>query len=1246
MFKHISQVCIAIAFSVWSGTVPLAFATSTVVARWDFGTEETTPLVPHGNVHRDQPGPRPPEFPSLADSNTSVKLDGEGARFSFLDPHDHSDFDFTNGDTISLEAWVKLEEIGEGQNVYVIGKGRTSFSGKNADNQNWALRLRKLGGEVRVSFLFATPRGEKSNAKDAHWHRWTSDSGFSKSNRWHHIAVSYTFGEPESIRGWIDGESQDGKWDMGGATKEPPVVDEDAVWIGSSMGGHAASSLRGWIDSVAVYRGPINDESMKSRFKRAKPLSELPPKVDTIPGTVRVTFRERMETHREWPEFYEPETASNSNDLETPDWLTNSFLQPRMPNRFDEWGIRASWQSPVLVRSIAEVELPAGKSKFLVRTRGLSRLWVGDQIVVRTKAIGGSTDGHQPVDPLPEPPLPGMRIVGYGVQESFGEIELQKPEARRVIFEAMIGGDGYRADSGEMMVGILAPGATVYQLLQPAATTSSPIPINDAAMKPALQQALDSLDKFDRVVRQQKAASQDEFWNRRHELAKEWTGKHPAPKVPQTTATKHAIDQFVAAKIEQARTALQHQSNADAIETPSQFQEQVLPLLRKHCFRCHGDKDEEGGLRLTSREAMLDGGDSGEAAVVPGNPHEGELLARIRSEDEGERMPPSMKLPEEEVAILTKWISDGAEWQVTIDASSLGPYPLVDDASFLRRVYLDTVGQPPTESDARQFLADKAPDKRSRLIDELLSDDRVADHWVSYWQDVLAENPNLLKPSLNNTGPFRWYLHDALVDNRPLDRMVTEIVMMRGSEREGGSAGFGMAADNDAPMATRGIVLASAFLGTQLQCARCHDSPYHTTKQRDLFAIAAMMSRKNVTVPETSTVSPGFFEKNSGRESLIKVTLKPGEPVEPKWPFEDFFAEDVSIDDLVNDPEDSRERLAASITSPSNQRFANVMVNRIWKRLIGAGIVEPADDWEVGMPSHPELLDWLSSELLNSGYDAKHIVRLIMNSQLYQREAKGFNRHVDPDQRYFAAPERRRLTAEQVVDSMVAASGKPLDVDELSFDPEAKRPATTMISLGSPKRSWQFATLSNERDRPSLAFPRATAVVDVLEAFGWTGSRQNAITQRDVEPNVLQPGAVANSVFTSWVTAASDQSSLANLAVESSDSKSLVEAVYLRFLSRMPAEHELNQFASILDEGFADRIVPTDERKPVEYPPMLRRVSWSNHLAEDANRVKIEMEQRAREGDPADPRLKPEWRMVFEDVVWSVVNSPEFVWVP
>jgi hypothetical protein len=269
-----------------------------------------------------------------------------------------------------------------------------------------------------------------------------------------------------------------------------------------------------------------------------------------------------------------------------------------------------------------------------------------------------------------------------------------------------------------------------------------------------------------------------------------------------------------------------------------------------------------------------------------------------------------------------------------------------------------------------------------------------------------------------------------------------------------------------------------------------------------------------------------------------------------------------------------------------------------------------------------------------------------MTSQIYQRQATGSNLAAAPEERFFNAPDARRLTAEQVVDSLFAVSGQAMETEEITFDPDGRRPANTMISLGYPRRAWEFASLSNERDRPSLSLPRAQAICDVLEAFGWTGSRQNPRTERESDPNVLQPGVLANSMVSVWVTRAAQGSVIAELAVKASSPAELVDSLFLRTLGRTPTSAEKAPLVEALSAGFSERLVPEAEiETPVPLPP-LSRVTWSNHLVSEANRIKVEMEQRARTGPPADPRLKPAWREVYEDVVWTLINNREFVWLP
>jgi hypothetical protein len=574
-------------------------------------------------------------------------------------------------------------------------------------------------------------------------------------------------------------------------------------------------------------------------------------------------------------------------------------------------------------------------------------------------------------------------------------------------------------------------------------------------------------------------------------------------------------------------------------------------------------------------------------------------------------------------------------------AAGKKPTVLTDDRAFLRRVTLDTIGILPTPDEIAAFRADRDPARRRRVIDRLLADDRWADNWVGYWQDVLAENPGILKPELNNTGPFRWWIYESFLDNKPLDRFATELITMEGSLYYGGPAGFAMASQNDAPLAEKAHIVAKAFLGLEMKCARCHDAPYHPFAQKDLFSLAAMLDNRPIKLPKSSTVPIGA----GGRKSLITVSLKPGESIGPAWPLAKLVPEELP-EGIVRNPRDFRERFAALVTSPRNERFAQVFVNRLWKRSFGAGLVEPVDDWNDATPSHPKLLAWLARELVAHDYDLKHVARLILNSDAYQRVADGVLTADSTQPRLFAAPLRRRMSAEQIVDSLFAAVGKPLQSELLTMDPEVRRGVTSFFNLGAPTRAWQFTSLSNDRDRPALALPMAQSFVDVLTAFGWRDSRTNPISVRDEEPTALQPLTLANGILGNRIARLSDDSALTALALADQPVEKLVDTVFLRFLSRAPTEEEARPIIEILRPGYVGRRCNSSKTKTRVSRPRKNAVSWSNHLSPEASRIKIELEQTAREGDPPTERLEAEWRERMEDVVWAVVNSPEFVFIP
>jgi hypothetical protein len=1212
------------------------FAVETSPIQWSFDSEAAMPMELRGEVIRDQAGPRPPTFPQFAAENTALRFDGAGF-LTMNDPGTESVFDFTLGDTITLEAWVRIDKAPNGQQMYVVSKGRTGSAKYTTDNQNWALRVVAQEGIVRASFLFATPI--ERTKSDAHWHRWITDDGFAPGSEWHHIAVAYTFGDHKSIRSWIDGTPSDGKWDMGGPTDLAPVVDDDDVWIGSSRGGSSANSFRGWMDNVSIDRRMPTDEEMARRYDRVggrQRVSNQPaimPELGAIAeGSVQVSIAENFPSHVRW---------LLSNESEPESLLTfenDSFLLPRVPARFDDWGIRDAWKAPLLVRMAADVEIPAGNHRVLTRVRSLSRLWIDGELVSSTKAARSRGGNLVPIDPVPPPPVPGAKHLPFAQQETFVDLNLDANEQhnrRRVVLEWIVGGGNLRTESGEVVVAIQIASTGELLVLRPE--SNSPLPLTEVAIDAASKQIEQTLIAIEDVQRRTARQSRNAYWQSRHKAASDYV-------VQQTAATdkptRRSIDEFITDKIREARSDSQQH---DA-QTTEFFHGEVLPLLRTQCFRCHGEK-ESGGLRLNSRDAVLASGESELPAVVPGDLDNSELITQVRDR----AMPPTEDgLNNAQIEILERWVSLGAPWPtqpLTPEQTTLAP--VIDDAAFLRRVSLDTIGVGPTADEVREFLADTDPNKRKRAIDRLLADNRFADHWVSMFMDLLAENPTLLNTSIGSTGPFRWFLHDALKDNVPYDRMVTELLLMRGDDAHGGSAGFAIAGENDAPMAAKAHIASSAFLGIELQCARCHDSPYHSTTQEDLYSLAAMLGRKPLAPPKSSRVPDAFF-KNIGRESLIKVTLKPGVAVTPQWPFASTTgaADGPAIEKLLSSVDDTRERLAALITSPQNARFPRVIINHLWNRLIGAAFVQPVEDWEGRTPSHPELLAQLANDFVASGYDLKSIIRQIMSSQLYARQAIGKNRVAAADQRFFTAPDPRRLSAEQIVDSLLHASGRDMDVEEITFVHDGSLPMSNRLSLGRPQRAWEFAGLNNERDRPSLSMPRAQSVVDVLQAFGWTGTRQQPIATRETDPNVLQPGILANGTFTMSLTRAAAGAPLAELALAAATPTELVDELFLRLLGHYPSAEQRSAFVADLQIGFDDRRTPEAEVQWPEPDPPLPQSTWTNHLLPEANEIQVQWQERVQRGPPADPRLMPAWREVYEDMVWSLVNHREFVWMP
>jgi len=1147
-------------------------------------------------------GPTSPEYPAFGMANPAVMMKN-GGRIIITDPGKDSVFDFENGDEITVEAMVSLDQLRD--QAAILTKGRTNNAGFAANNQNWAFRLKSTnGGQAGVNFLFRS-KGTKDQPAD--WHRWTSNKGFTVGDGWHHIAISYRFGDPESIRGYLDGKPVQGKWDMGGPTESPPVVDDDEVWIGSSLGGNLNNSLFGSVDEIALYRRIVPAEVFATRYRRIEPERVLP---EPKPGALVLTLHP-WNNRSKFP--INPKPAIGH-------WEQSALGFVRLPRNYDDWGVREDWGEGVIIRAVTEIDLEPGEYEFLGRSRGIARLFInGEQILDFPPAKRGG-GAHNQVQPVPTVPRKGMRPRFLDDIEKIAPFTFTGGK-HTVVFDVMVGGPKLRLEFGEGGLAIAKKGE-MFRLLGP-----KPGPeLTDQGWEGFVARTSAELDERDREAR--RAADQQKgYWNERHALA--------VQELTSNSESVTSIDHLIHERIKRARK--------NSGDPDSFFNAKVRPILSEHCFRCHGEK-EKGDLNLLDLENLLTGGESGLPAIVPGQPMKSHLLTLVSSKEEDERMPPKGDgLKNDQIAILEKWIRQGGKLDKEPKNVSERT-PLVDDLTFLRRVWIDALGIAPPLQVVRSFQADTSTDKREKMIERVLEKDGWADNWVGYWQDALAENPNLLKPNLNNTGPFRYWILDALRDNKPMDRFATELITMRGSTWDGGSAGFGQASQNDVPMAAKAHVIGTAFLGIEMKCARCHDAPYHDSTQRNLFEMAAMLGRKSINVPKTSSVPASFFEhaQQGGRESLIQVSLKLGASVKPHWPFDELGGKLAA--QVLQDPKDTRERLAARITF--SRRFAEVIANRIWKRLMGAGVIETVDDWEGKRPSDPALLAYLADELIRSGYDLKALTRLIMTSKAYQRGAIDAPENLAEADRFFEGPYRRRMTAEQVVDNAWQVSGKSMDLGLLTMDMEGRHRPGFFMNFGRPERAWEFTTLANERDRPSLAMPKMQAVIDVLLAFGWRNSRPEPTSHRIQEPNPIQPGVLSNGVMGGWLTRLSDDSEITRMCIEAESASQLTEDLYLRYLTRFPTSEERKAFVALLEIGFDNRILPKQQTLPSPAKKRYPYVSWLNHLDNEANSIKQLQEEDARQGDPPSKFLQTAWREAVEDALWALLNSPEMILIP
>ncbi len=346
-----------------------------------------------------------------------------------------------------------------------------------------------------------------------------------------------------------------------------------------------------------------------------------------------------------------------------------------------------------------------------------------------------------------------------------------------------------------------------------------------------------------------------------------------------------------------------------------------------------------------------------------------------------------------------------------LQALNMNPSGLCTDGVFARRAYLDLLGIPPTSDEARRFVADPHPDKRIRLVDELLARPEFADFWAMKWADVLKVEARTLDQK--GMTAFHDWIRDAIRANRPLDAFVRDILATTGSSYTAPPTNFYRA--NRTPV-ERSVAAAQVFLGTRLQCAQCHNHPFDKWTQDDYYNWAAVFSRVDYKMIEERRT-----DKIDKREFIGEQVIF----LQPKGGIENPRTGDPARQRLLGadlpplkEGEDELQAAARWLTSASNPLFAKAQANRIWFYLMGRGLVDPVDDFRLTNPaSHPVLLDLLASDLAGSGFDLRHLIRVIMQSRTYQLEST-LNETNKDDLLNYSHNQPRRLNAEQLFDSL------------------------------------------------------------------------------------------------------------------------------------------------------------------------------------------------------------------------------------
>jgi hypothetical protein len=464
---------------------------------------------------------------------------------------------------------------------------------------------------------------------------------------------------------------------------------------------------------------------------------------------------------------------------------------------------------------------------------------------------------------------------------------------------------------------------------------------------------------------------------------------------------------------------------------------------------------------------------------------------------------------------------------------NLPPSPLVSDAGFIRRAFLDTIGVLPSSQEVRSFIADSAADKRDRLIDDLLARPEFVDYWTYKWADVLLINGRLLRPDAVKT--YYAWLRGHVEQNTPWDELARELVTAKGGSLQEGATNF-YALHQDPETMTENVC--KAFMSLSIGCAKCHNHPLEKWTNDQYYGMANLFARVK------AKGWGGDPRSGDGKRTLVVASR--GELVQPRTgkPQPPTPLDGEPLGPL--DPRDRREYLADWLTSPENPYFARAIANRVWANFFGVGLVEPVDDLRVSNPaSNDKLLTAAANHLIEHDFDLKTLMRAILRSAAYQRSSTPLAGNRD-DQRFYSRYFPRRLMAEVLLDAVSQVSGVPSKFTQIAY----------------PGADFQETDLYPEGTRAIELYDSAVKSY-FLTTFGRNEREITCECERSNEPSMVQVLHLANG-DTILDKLSSEESRAAKLAKSTLPDYRVIEEVYLAALARYPTDEELTALLDVL----------------------------------------------------------------------------------